>query len=395
MPGTGFSNSTDTPRAASEALQQALDNAPGSAPVWLLALVGGRHDPEAMVRALAEGSGGLPVYGGSVVGVIGNRVLGYTGYEALVTVFTGEMPAPEVLVVRDLEDREPEVGRELADRTRDAGPDRAALLFYDTVRQRAGEGVNNGSRLLDGFYEASPRERSLVTGAGLLGDFQLYASFVFTGARAERSVATLLLFPEGYRWQSCVMHGCQPASGFMEVTAVDGASILELDGRPAARVVRDLIGDESAIAFSLLFGRKIGDPWAPFDEADYINRLVIGEDSATGALRLFEPDIRTGDRVQMMVRDNETMLDSVRHRTWELLSRVDGGRIRFGLYMDCAGRAGASTGCEIEEASVVQELLGDRIPLAGGYVGREIGDYLGRSRPLDWTGVLSLLVEEQ
>jgi hypothetical protein len=61
------------------------------------------------------------------------------------------------------------------------------------------------------------------------------------------------------------------------------------------------------------------------------------------------------------------------------------------LSMDCAGRSRAFSGAETEEASLVQQALGEQVPLLGFYSGVEIAPLLGRSRPLDWTGVLTLL----
>jgi small ligand-binding sensory domain FIST len=84
------------------------------------------------------------------------------------------------------------------------------------------------------------------------------------------------------------------------------------------------------------------------------------------------------------------MLESVQKRTRQLLAALDHEKPIFALYVDCAGRSSAFSGAELEEASLLQAELGLELPLLGFYSGVEIAPLLGRSRPLDWTGVLTL-----
>ena len=78
----------------------------------------------------------------------------------------------------------------------------------------------------------------------------------------------------------------------------------------------------------------------------------------------------------------------------------------FALYIDCAGRTSAFSGADVEEAAILQYRqsaradleqaeLGPETPLLGFYSGVEIAPLLGRSRPLDWTGVLTLFTLEE
>ncbi len=59
-------------------------------------------------------------------------------------------------------------------------------------------------------------------------------------------------------------------------------------------------------------GEKQGDPFAPYDENMYVNRLIVASDRERGSVTLFEPDFRPGTMVQIMSRDNSLMLQSVR-----------------------------------------------------------------------------------
>jgi FIST C domain len=92
-----------------------------------------------------------------------------------------------------------------------------------------------------------------------------------------------------------------------------------------------------------------------------------------------------------MSRDNSLMLDSVRDGVASINQRLEGRETLFGLYVDCAGRASARSGASIEEAELVRRGLDPRIELLGFYSGVEIAPFAGYSRPLDWTGLLTVL----
>lgn len=63
----------------------------------------------------------------------------------------------------------------------------------------------------------------------------------------------------------------------------------------------------------------------------------------------------------------------------------------FALYIDCAGRTTDFSGAEKKQAAIVQRTIGRGMPLLGFYSGGEIAPFMGKSRGMDWTGVLLLL----
>jgi hypothetical protein len=192
------------------------------------------------------------------------------------------------------------------------------------------------------------------------------------------------------------MHGCIPVSSFLEITRIDGAVVYELDGRPALEVVQEMMGSPADnLSLAVTLGKKHGDLYAAYDEAACVNRLIIGSNLEDGSVTLFEADFDAGDIVQVMSRDNLLMVESVQRRTRELLACPGQKEPVFALYVDCAGRTCSFSGAEVEEAGMVQAELGEEIPLLGFYSGVEIAPLLGRSRPLDWTGVLTLFTLEE
>jgi len=399
MVSVGLSQNADTRIAVREAIDRARFK--GTA-CWVLAVAGMRHDAESVLAEIRGVFPDIPVYGGSCAGAIGsahgvNRI-GYSGNEIALAIFDDAIGAPDVLVVESIANRETEAGAEIGDWLVPAPETPGVLLFYDVTRD--GGGINIGSRLLDGIYSRLPEDGSPpIFGAGLIADFQVTRSYLFTGDRMRKNVALVLRMPDSLQLHTRVMHGCTPVSGMMTVTRAQGARIHELDGRPAVDVLRELAGaaadEELALAFSVLFGRRTGDPLAPYEEAEYINRLIIDIDVRDGSVGLFEEDIRTGDRVQVMARNNSLLMESVQSGVNAGLSATAGEERAFGLYIDCAGRASVFTGSESEESEQVLKLVDGAFPLLGFYVGREIAPFDGRSRPLDWTGVLTIFTERQ
>jgi small ligand-binding sensory domain FIST len=144
-------------------------------------------------------------------------------------------------------------------------------------------------------------------------------------------------------------------------------------------------------------GEKLGDPYAPFDENAYVNRLILSADPVAGSITLFEPDFRPGARVQVMSRDNALMLDSAHRGAAALFERTvarppsGGPEPLLALYIDCAGRASLRSGAAVEEAELVLAQAPATVPFIGFYSGVEVAPFAGDSRPLDWTGVLTVL----
>jgi small ligand-binding sensory domain FIST len=195
-----------------------------------------------------------------------------------------------------------------------------------------------------------------------------------------------------------IMHGCSPLDGvYRKVTKVEGAIVYELDGQPVAQLLDSLAGQgwrsQRPVNY-LTLGVNYGPRYEEPQEALYVNRLITGVLPNDAGIGMFEPDLKEGAEIQLMFRDTDKMLSSVRTNTETLLAQVEaqGKRPLLGLYIDCAGRTAEYLSTPTEEASIVQETLNrHEIPLLGMYSGVEIAPLLNQSRGLDWTGVLLLL----
>jgi hypothetical protein len=367
----------------------------------VLAFCGNRHQPDEFLRGLRAHLGDTVIVGGAAVGTITCQAVGYVGYECAIAAFSPRLPRPTTIVEYGLDQGELGAGHRLGARLRDiTSPGDTVLLFYDSLRSSPPPKLNVGSRLMDGVYAGLEGKPLHLVGAGTVSDFQLTKSYVFDGRHTSKQAVVAVALPSVWRSHTIIMHGCTPVSSFLKVTKVEGPVIYELDGMPAMEALHKRLGAHHSVlqaqnlSLALTLGRKHGDPFAPYDESLYVNRLIMDTDPHQGSITLFEADFEEGENVQIMARDSQKMLDSVRQRTAELVASLGTAQPVFALYIDCAGRASAFSGCESEEASLLQTELGPHIPLLGFYSGVEIAPLIGRSRPLDWTGVLTLFTLE-
>ncbi len=371
---------------------------PGT-PAMLLVFCGGRHDPKAMLAALTSEFGPVPVYGGSAAGVIGRDGCSYGGFELGLIALFDPVVTPQAVVTEALPQGEAAAGFALGQAVgRIASPDAAVMLLFDSLASRAPPRLHFARSIVDGFNDGFGTTPLQLFGGGLLTDMNLTGGWVFAGRRVLKHAAAALVFPPGVGIETVIMHGCRPISSFMEITRIQGADVFELDGEPALGVIERMLGlplgetRGQELSLVVTLGQKLGDPYAPYQEGDYVNRLILRANHEVGSVTLFEPDFALGTQVQTMSRDNSLMLDSVRRGVDAMNSSVAGADNLFGLYIDCAGRASARSGAAVEEAELVTEGLDPSIPLLGFYSGVEVAQVGGGiSRSLDWTGVLAVL----
>jgi hypothetical protein len=384
---------------ASTAVRSCRDQLGPDRPELVLAFIGGKHPPEAALSALRDAFGDVPLAGGSAAGVIAGTAFGYSGFEIGLITFTGADVTPRIFTTRDLLADERAAGLGLGVVVQGNSIDGSAvMLLFDSVANVSPLRLHPASQLMEGFQEGLGGRALHVIGGGLLTDINISDGWVFEGGEVRKHAMAALVFPPNLRATTVILHGCRPVSTFMEITRINGPEVLELDGQPALTVVERMLGLElgttSGQQLSLVatLGQKQGDPFAPYDENNYVNRLILRADPAAGSITLFEPDFAVGTRVQIMSRDNSLMLDSVERGVADLKTRISGQDCVLGLYIDCAGRASVMSGAATEEAELVISSLAPAFPFMGFYSGVEIAPFAGNySRPLDWTGVLSIL----
>jgi hypothetical protein len=398
----GDSLNIESLKAGQEAARMAGDRMKeGESVSWIMAFCGGRHDPEQVLTGIREELGNVNIYGGAACGVITNNILDYSGFECGLAAFTAPLPEPKVVCIDSMDSGELHSGEILAKELNKLTVDGdTVLILFDQLKTASPLRLFTGSTLLNGLYDNLDEKDLHIIGAGLVGDFKFSPSFLFNGPDVVEHSAIAMIMPGELTTHTSIMHGCTPVSSFMEITRIEGSVVYELNGRRALDVFYEMLGvdsesgEDAIIPFTITLGKKYGDQFAPYSEQSYVNSLIIDSNPEDGSITLFETDFHLGTMVQIMTRDNRVMLESTRKGTDSLLETAKEGKHELVFYIDCAGRTMDFSSSESEEANVVRKTVGKEIPLLGFYSGMEICPFLGRSRPLNWTGVLNVFNNE-
>ena len=261
--------------------------------------------------------------------------------------------------------------------------------------------MNASPPIIDGIQSILQSNVPII-GAGLVGDYQFSNTQQFCGSNVSEQCVVGALFSGSVNVYHSVMHGCSPVDGrYRKITKMQGSVIYELDGRPIVETIDESYGDQrwreehplSLLTIGVNYGERF-----QCQEDKYVNRLITGILPDGGGIGIFEPDLEEGMEIQFMLRDGNMMIESTRNNSESLMKNIndDGKMPVFGLYINCAGRAAEQSNTETEEAAEVQRVMNKyNTPLLGFYSGVEVAPILGKSRGLDWTGVLMVLAEDK
>lgn len=403
--GVGYANQGDAFSAGCRAAKEAMGQQRIDRPDLVIAFCAGSLDGEPFVRGLRTVVGEtVPIIGGSAIGIITNEQISYKGHPAGAAILQSDALRVRVSAAADLDRDEYRAGKRLAEQLPEQPDEKVLLLFFDSIKTPATSTtppVMNASPPLIRAIDEGLHARVPIVGAGVIGDYRFQPTQQFCGERVtnQSAVAAILAGPFGVYHR--IIHGCTLKDGiYHRITRMAGSVVYELDGRPIVEVIDELYGGTQWQAQTpvnrISLGINHGEKYTPFKESDYVNRLIAGVLPSREGVVLFEPDLQEGIEIQFMLRDPETILASARRNTEELLDQMgrDGKTARFGLYIDCAGRTAELSETLTEEAAEVQALFRRQdVPLLGFYSGVEIAPCLGKSRGLDWTGVLLVFTE--
>jgi hypothetical protein len=395
--GIGFSTKTDSFIAGKEAAGIAITAIQNDTPNLVLCFCSDKHEPHEFLAGVRSQTGNAPLVGGPAFGVFTNNNLGYEGYEANVTVIKSDSIFFEIFTQGELNKDEYIAGAALADQINNhkKGNERGLLLFYDSVRQSNPPMLNFATPLVKAIEERIDLSIACA-GAGLLSNMMLSNCFQFYNDQVLKQHVLAVVVRGNCNFYTSIIHGCQPASSYKKVTRAEGPVIYEIENRSAVQVVEELLGSDTIqwdqFAFFVTFGLNKGDKFGDFREEDYANRLCLAVDKEQQSIVMFEPDIQTGDEVQLMTRS--ISLDYVKQSITNLQRKAEGHKPLLYFYINCGGRAKPYAGGELEDVEEFQKVIGDTVPFSGFYSGVEIANVANHLQPLDWTGVLCLLTED-
>ncbi len=403
--GIGYDNQKNSISLGKKVAENAIKNGKIERPALVIAFCSGQIDHEKFFKGLQIVVGNqVPIIGGSAIGIITNESLSYEGYPAGAAIIESETIQLNVASADDLDKNEKLAGQKLAEKLSNNIDGRLLLIFYDSIKTAPSETtppvINASPPLIEGIEETLKSNVPII-GGGVIGDYEFNPTKQFCGSYVDDQSVVGVLLGGDFNPYFRIMHGCIPKDGiYHTITGIEGPVIYEVDGRPIVDLIDNQYGNtdwrNQVPVGRLTIGVNHGEKYGDFKEENFVNRLITGALPNGEGIVIFEPDLKEGTEILFMLRNNKIMMESARKNSAELLEKIiaNGEKPVFGLYIDCAGRTAKASDTLTEEASEVQDVFNQyNTPLLGFFSGVEVAPLLGKSRGLDWTGVLLVLVK--
>ena len=388
--GVGISSSTDSAEAAREAAVQAAARLGGEPADWCVAFVTGHHSAaiSSVLETLAEVSGTPYVVGCSGAGVLADGIEIEEGPGVGVLAVASKQMRATPFLFPDEGDLGLTAGRRLGERlVASRGTGDLVLAWPDPLHVRP-------DRLLQGFDAAL--QGVPVVGGAAASDAPQQPTLQFCGSRAESAAVSGVRLGGEFRHHVAVTQGCRPLCGPLEITESHENLIMEIGGRPAMDVLRELapegILERRESAFNYLFVGLMPDPRAPEVRAgEYLIRNILTTDEDTGVIGISE-EVEEGQRVVFALREGKAAREDLERVLRGFSREQDRDRFRFGLYFNCLARGRSLYHEEGVDARLLSRAL-PGVPLLGFFCNAEIAPLHGVNHIFTYTGVLVLVGE--
>ncbi len=375
--GVGLSREIDSARAGDEAVRVACERAGIDRPDLALVYATIRHDPIALAAGAVRAARGGRVLGCSAQGV---SVAGHSeesGPVVAAMAISSSALSFDATMVRGVGADARRAALAAARALRGSEPPAAIFCHWDPL---TGVDVDG---LIGGLLEAGTK--TLVGGAAAQTWGPVVTTWQFDGTDVAKD-ALLAVAMRGGEAIVDTSHGAEPMGLSMRVTHADKNALLELDGRRALDVWREMV-DQNAVARhgattahplrsddvgACLLGLPLPAD-APAHYGGCMTRAIFGTDEARGAIVL-QTQIPEGSEVMLCHRTHEAVRGGARALGHRLRAELAGKRPVFALGFECGGRTSPFLGerASAEEADEVRELIGPAIPWLGMYAWGEI-----------------------
>ncbi|MGI9014927.1 MAG: FIST signal transduction protein [Phycisphaerales bacterium] len=387
-----LSDHIDTRTAALEVIEQ-LSNAAVTQPSHLLTVFASFHHRAALAKAcqdMQQAIGAETLIGCTAESVIGSDV--EREGRAGLAVLSISMPGARVHPFSFLSDQEPITAMTsgaLQQQLGVADDTRGVLLLGDPFTTRIDETIN-AIESCRGDNASLPICGGLASGASRSGCNVLMNNEVETthgcvGVSISGSVAIDFV----------VSQGCRPIGTPLVVTKSRDHMVVELGGRPALEVVREIAesleeADRALLSKGLFIGIVIDEYKPRFGRGDFLIRHIVSTDQHRQTITVAQA-LRPGQTVQLHVRDAQTASEDL---SLLLDQQSLHGRPDAGLLFSCNGRGTRLFAEPDHDITMLQSRLGN-IPMAGFFAAGEIGPIGARSFVHGHTACAMLFREEE
>ena len=367
----GKSNVRRAGPAGREAAEKAMGQLPGGKADLVLVFATAGYDQAALLDGVKDVTKGAPLAGCSGEGIITQEGSDEGAHAVAVMAIASDKATFQTFRQEGYSKDPRACGAAIADRVREAGPQRAKvlLLFPDGL-------TGNCTDMLRALKERLPFP--VVVAGGTAGDMmKLEATYQYEGGTAGRDSVTGVILGGDLDAEVVVSHGCEPLGLERTVTRSDGTRVAEIDGKPAWTVFKEYLdGDpqdlSAADVVHLCIGEQLPDVARKGRGAQVI-RTPLGLDKETGTL-FFPGGLAEGATIQMTRRDPEQIRRSAATSAEELAARRPGKKVALMFQFDCAGRGRVIFGEHATENAVapIQGVIGRDVPWLGFHTFGEI-----------------------
>jgi small ligand-binding sensory domain FIST len=236
---------------------------------------------------------------------------------------------------------------------------------------------------------------AVVMGGMASGGLRLRHSRLFLDGRVLSHGAVGAHLPRA-EVRPLVAQGCRPVGDPYTITGADGSVIVELGGRPPLARLRELAAalpgrERELLAQGAHLGMVIDEYRAEPRQGDFLIRGIIGADPESGAIAVGE-EVQVGRTVQFHVRDARSADEDLRRGLERECSALGGRRAAGALLFTCNGRGSRLFPEPDHDAGLLVKMLGE-IPVAGFFCAGELGPVAGQNFLHTFTASIALFPE--
>jgi hypothetical protein len=382
--GVGMSRHHNPSVAGREAAQQALANADVDEPdfVFMFASIG--YDQPSLVRAVRETTGGAALSGCSVEGTIAEEDADESNFSVVVTVISSDRLEWTNGLATGLSADSRAVGQWVAQELLPhlsadtiglfVFPDGMSAIF-DTFF------TANFDNFLAGLEGSLPSDRFLpLWGGGAGNNFDAGApTYQYCDDEVvSDGVAYTLL--SGKAQAGCALsHSLIPIGGARRVTRSQGNVIYEIDGKPAAEVLKEYLPEQALaedadwLPYSVSLALCFRAPSYMKDE-EHVVRGIPAVKMADGSITV-QAEVKEGTSIWFSSRDKEKVATGLDRMARQIKEQIGGEKPKLVFQFDCATR-GKMMFREHEKLQLLKgfrQSVGPDVTWAGFYAFGEIG----------------------
>src|SRR5215216_2315478 len=374
--GVGTSHHHNPNVAGREAAEQALKSADLVKPdfVFMFASIG--YDQRSLLGAVRETTGGAPLSGCSAEGTINGDDADESNFSVLVTAISSEELQWTSGIASGLSADSHAVGQRVAQGLLPhLSAETIGMFVFPDGR------IDNLDPFFAGLEGDLPSERFLpLWGGGAVNNFSYEEpTYQYCDDEVVSDGVSYALLSGNARASWGISHCLIPIGGERKVTRSQGNVIYEIDGKPAAEVLKEylpehaLAEDEDWLPYSVSLALCFRAPSYMKDE-EYIVRGVPAVNLTDGSITV-QTEVSEGTSVWFSSRDKEKLATGLDRMAAQIKEQLGGEKPKLVFQFECATR-GKMMLREQEKLQLLRQFrqsVDPDVPWAGYYTWGEIG----------------------